>query len=952
VQSRIASRYTILSTIGEGGMGVVHEAEDSRLHRRVAIKLLRPDALGDPERQRRFRFEARAASALNHPNIVTIHDIDSGEEGDFIVMELVAGTPLNRLIPQGGMPIDKAVAVARQIAGALAAAHASGIVHRDLKPANVIVSSEGQVKVVDFGLAKRVSAPGDATRAGTMTNPATGAGTIVGTDAYMSPEQALGQPTAARSDVFSFGITLYQMLTGRLPFDTDSRFGTLEALVRRDATPPRSVRSAIPADLDRFVMKALQKDPAKRFGAGDELLSAIQAIENTSATPPRRSRAWLSAAAVAALGLGVAGGVWFTTRAARDRAAVDAALQDIDRLTTTGKYYAAVRVARRIARAYPSNPRAVKSVDLLTVPVSATTTPPGGDVYIREYAGSPEWEHLGKAPLTDVRVPTAMLRWKAEKPGYVTAESGFWTAIGRADFILHETGEQPEGMVFVPGGSAPAFGDGEPIRLPGFWIDKYEVSNREYQRFVDAGGYQNRTYWKEPFLEDGRTLEWTDAIQGFRDQTGRPGPATWELGRFPEGQADIPVHGISWYEAAAYAAFTNKTVPTLHHWRRAIGQIDFENVSSVSNFAGKGPLRAGATEDLGPYGTFQMAGNVREWAWNAIEDRHFIVGGAWNEPAYMATKNDAARAFDRSETNGVRCMRGIDGIPADALTRLERPRSNVPDLKPANDELFAAYRRLYAYDATPLDARMEASVDDEDWRRERVSVRTAYSDERLPIVLYLPKHARPPYEVVIWYGGGDIYRIPTVETPGTPFYWDFLVRSGRAVIIPVFKGTYERRSATLPRGSFGERDQRIQQSKDFGRTIDYLFTRSDIDRQRLAYYGFSTGASMGPVLLALEPRIVAAALISAGLGTAAPEFNTVNFAPRVTIPVLMLSGRDDFGAPIETSQKPLFERLGTAPDKKKHVVFDNAGHAPPRLGLIREVLDWFDKYLGPLSSSS
>jgi serine/threonine protein kinase len=216
--------YEITGALGAGCMGVVYTAMDTRLGRRVAIKLLPPEAAADPERRRRFLQEARAASALNHPNIAQVYDV-LGEQSPGIVMELVDGTPLDRLIAAGPLPVTRALEYAAQIASALEAAHAAGIVHRDIKPANVVIGRDGRVKVLDFGLAKihAVVPEGDAT----VTSAGTRLGTIMGTAAYMSPEQAEGRAVDARSDIFSFGATLYEMLSGRRPFTATSELGVI-----------------------------------------------------------------------------------------------------------------------------------------------------------------------------------------------------------------------------------------------------------------------------------------------------------------------------------------------------------------------------------------------------------------------------------------------------------------------------------------------------------------------------------------------------------------------------------------------------------------------------------------------------------------------------------------------------------------------------------------------------
>ncbi|MEK7407209.1 MAG: protein kinase [Acidobacteriota bacterium] len=304
---RTIAHYQVLDKLGEGGMGVVYKARDTHRDRFVAIKVLPPEKVADPERKRRFVQEAKAASALNHPNIVTIHDITSDAGCDFIVMEHVAGKTLDQLIGRKGLKLSEALKCAVQMADALAKAHAAGIIHRDLKPGNVMVTGDGLVKVLDFGLAK-LTEPLTGEEAPTQTAE----GTIVGTVAYMSPEQAEGKPVDTRSDIFSFGSVLYEMLTGQRAFKGDSRVSTLAAVLRQE---PALMGEEVPAELRRVVARCLRKDPARRFQHMDDVKIALEELKEesdsgslVSTAPQRKSRRrliWLLAGvtlvAVAAL---------------------------------------------------------------------------------------------------------------------------------------------------------------------------------------------------------------------------------------------------------------------------------------------------------------------------------------------------------------------------------------------------------------------------------------------------------------------------------------------------------------------------------------------------------------------------------------------------------------------------------------------------------------------------
>jgi len=279
--------YRITEKIGEGGMGAVYKAVDTHLDRPVAIKVLPPDKVADPERKQRFVLEAKAASALRHPNIVVIHDIAADRGRDFMVMEFVEGKSLDLLIGHRGLKLSEALGYAVQIADGLAKAHAAGIVHRDLKPTNVMVTDDGLVKILDFGLAKLTEDMPGAAAGPTMTldagsKPRTEEGYILGTAAYMSPEQAEGKKVDARSDIFSFGTVLYEMLTGRRAFDHESRIKTLAAVLNEEPKPATAVNPSVPAEAERVLSRCLRKDPQRRWQTMSDLKVALQDLKEDS----------------------------------------------------------------------------------------------------------------------------------------------------------------------------------------------------------------------------------------------------------------------------------------------------------------------------------------------------------------------------------------------------------------------------------------------------------------------------------------------------------------------------------------------------------------------------------------------------------------------------------------------------------------------------------------------
>ncbi|HXX00407.1 MAG TPA: serine/threonine-protein kinase, partial [Candidatus Acidoferrales bacterium] len=310
--------YEILSPVGAGGMGEVYRARDTRLGRDVAIKVLPEAAAHDADRLRRFEQEARTVAGLNHPNILGIHDIGTHDGAPFLVSEFLEGQTLHETLVSGPLPLRRAIEYALGLAQGLAAAHEKGIVHRDLKPENVLITRDGRVKVLDFGLAKLVRPEESREAVVTLTSPATLPGMVMGTVGYMSPEQVRGGASDARSDIFSFGAVLYEMLTGKRAFKRDTSAETMTAILREE--PPELIDTGwqAPLELQRILGRCLEKSAERRFQSASDLAFAIESLSGTSAArsieAPKARRAWVPWAAVALLVVAFGAAVWSVGR--------------------------------------------------------------------------------------------------------------------------------------------------------------------------------------------------------------------------------------------------------------------------------------------------------------------------------------------------------------------------------------------------------------------------------------------------------------------------------------------------------------------------------------------------------------------------------------------------------------------------------------------------------------
>ncbi|MEN3331201.1 MAG: eukaryotic-like serine/threonine-protein kinase [Blastocatellia bacterium] len=714
------------------------------------------------------------------------------------------------------------------------------------------------------------------------------------------------------------------------------------------------------------------------------------------------SRQQRIAFAVIAIAITVAA-VWLIWRNANLRWA-RAQMPRIEQLAQAQKYFEAYDLAAQVTKYLPDEPTLARLLPVISDTLNATTEPAGASVYLKRFLPDessrfPQRELLGTTPISNLRIARGDYIIYIEKEGYAPVAkpisvtlSRFGSALLLASYTMSrmvdgvvpidepsaikqeliEADQVPLRMVYVPGGKYRMISWGRPtdakVQLDDYFIDKYEVTNREYKEFIAAGGYQKKRYWKYPFIKDGREISWEEAMPQFKDRTGLAGPRHWTGQNFAEGRAEYPVTDITWYEAAAYAEFRGKQLPTIFQWEKAARDGIFSHYSATimpwgpvepggtvehrANFKSSGPVPVDRFEfGMSPYGCYNMAGNVSEWCLNQMNEGHATAGGSWDDLSYLFNWTGAFPNFHNSNRIGFRCVVNAPLPTGDQGAMRIDTAGNVPDYTPTSEASFNAWLSHYRYDPVPLDAQILEVAETDDWRREKIAYAGA-GGERAIAHLYLPKRFQKPFELIQFVPAGDVYGgyIPieeSVEMILPPF-----IRSGRAVFAVVFKGFKERERApdyvSPPATTVRFRDEIVGHAIDLSRGLDYLATRDDIDSSRIAYFGYSEGAEEGLVYTAVESRYKSVVLVAGGLPHSRArwiaEASPMSFASHIRAPKLMLSSRYDEAYPFKTDIEPLFKLLR---DPKRLVVYE-AGHTPPIETAVPVVNKWLDETLGPV----
>ncbi len=1012
--------YRSLRYVESGGTSDVYLGEQTQpYHQLAAIKILRPNHL-QTKVAIRFQRECEFLGAMNHPSIPKLFNTGVSESGlPYMVMEWVDGIPITQYCRERELSIRDRVALFIKICQGIQYAHFKGVIHRDLKPGNILVSEYGAVaepKIIDFGIAKSADRKLD------LRGDKTQSHEVVGTLSYMSPEHLNHHAEVdTRSDVFSLGVLLYEILTEEHPFSQEIKAAenlqeAVEVIAEHVPTCPSkrvatiakgppgissnpAVFREIRRDLDRVVLKMIGKSPDDRYGTISQVAEDLQCYLDCrplvhSSTPFRVSvlrycqrnsvlmkvSCGLLLLAFALLGISVwAGQARVKEHRLSERLSLmNEQLSDAQQEQEVLDHLRASLLPRVIALAEKGDfleaflqikglsDKAVLQQDFvfrkmwqeLSATVSFPQLPNGTTLHVARSEGKrTTWVRLGKTPsLFDV--PKGYARIRLEHPDYIAREIGLDLS---EDFEIIQKGllepreQNKPGMLFIPAASESMTevfsGD---LISHGFWVDQCEVTNEAFLEFIADGGYENGAYWQHlEIVRDGETINWREAVSMFKDRTGEPGPANWANGKFPDGEANFPVDGVSWYEAAAYATYRGKVLPSVQHWRFFSVSSDPQTVSRFCNFSGR-ISAVGAFSGTGYHGVKDVYGNVSEWCSNSNESGlRVLSGAAANDPDYLFWCPKVVSPWERKSGNGFRCIEVEDLGEYEALSRLPIENRRPVDLDRHRQPL-SDLSRWYRYKTDqPLHPVIIQSEDVEgsrrDYHHETIELNTVYDESRFNIHIFTPRH-RSSNITLIYLPGIGRYNKPMDFSLANRSdidikFIDELTGKGHRVVYPIYQGCYERwvksPSEHFQVDAASAQASWIQCIQDAMCTLDYLETRDDVNPDRIIGLGFSIGADKLITTLAIDSRFDRAILLSVGYHNwqkDRPIIDAFQYTPHIDLPVLLVTGIHDNLYTYENSQIPLFKDL--ASQEKRHVLMEG-GHVPE----IGEVVTHVDRWL-------
>ena len=583
----------------------------------------------------------------------------------------------------------------------------------------------------------------------------------------------------------------------------------------------------------------------------------------------------------------------------------------------------------------------------------------GVDVSV-QYAEDSIYNYIGQTPIDSFLVPNT---WPSHK---------LKLTYNNVDFVKEWSDNHnyrfPDKTIFIPDGHKVILGSDpwmflqgvnfEDIKLNSFSISNNEVSNKEYQKFVDSDGYENQRYWDFPLQVGDKIYDFNSSIKLFVDKYGKLGPSNWSFGKYPTGLGNHPVTGISWFEARAFARFSNLSLPNIYQWLYASGIPDNWSVVDLSVTKGSNYNSTQTREVDNKNGSYNglnnIGGNVKEWTLNPNgdnKDKYSILGGSFKEAPYTFNNYYSKSPFDRSIGNGIRLSKNLtknkSKLDNDVIPEFQRDFDKIDDV---SDEVFEVYKSQFEYNEPLVAKTINLDNFQEGYTAQKFEIETAYeSDEKLHGYIVFSNKFKGKYDPVIVYpNAGSIGNNTDSDFPGFSGL-KHLVDEGYAIIHPIYYNTFSREKTINTFWANESEDYKntiIKIGKDYKKSLDYIESRNDFNFDSMSYFGYSWGSTTSNYLLAIDDRIKSAVLCVGGLmiQKSKKEIEAHYYVRRIKTPILHIVGKEDGIFGYEENYKPWKKLIGTSSEKLKTIELENVGHGLPWDTIIKHQSNWIKRH--------
>tara|TARA_Y100001980_G_C14543874_1_gene322795 strand:+ start:55 stop:2316 length:2262 start_codon:yes stop_codon:yes gene_type:complete len=652
--------------------------------------------------------------------------------------------------------------------------------------------------------------------------------------------------------------------------------------------------------------------------------------------------------------------VYFFRKINTNQTLVDEVIPDLIKLYDEGEIANSFLKSKKLIELYPNNEIIKSYYEKSSKYVYLKTDADGVKVNVK-YAGDSIHTYIGETPLDSFVVPKLWGRFSHELKLIhngieYNLKGSNWHNYRFPDPSI----ELPDGHKAFLGGDPWMFLQGinfEDIKIKAFSIGVNEVSNKDFQEFVDAGGYENPSYWDFPYKVGDKIYDFNSSIKFFTDRYGKYGPANWSYGKFPSGLANQPVTGISWFEAKAFARFKNLTLPNIFQWTYASGipenpMIVDQSVTNNSNYDST-QLRD-VTNSEGSYNDLNnIGGNVKEWVLNPNgqeKEKYSIMGGAFNESSYTFNNYYSLPPFDRAIGNGFRLSKNLTNSQNDLDNEIIPDfQRNFDDLKDVSDEVFEVYKSQFDYQSKPLNSTT-TNIEGikSGYTAQKFEMNTTYESEEnlFGYVIYSNKFKDKYDPVIIYPNAGSIGTNKDNQLPNELLnQFKYLIDEGYAIIHPVYHNTFSRKKTIKTFWASDSEDYKdaiIKIGQDYKRSLDYIQSRNDFNFNNMSYFGYSWGSTTSNYLLAIDDRVKAAVICVGGLmlQKSKKEIEAHLYIRRIKVPILHIIGKEDGIFGFEENYKPWKKLIGTPKEKLKLIELDNVGHGLPWDTIVKHHSKW------------